>query len=492
MLPPINPSPAKRRPRPGILTRLRRWTRVMGPGLITGASDDDPSGIVTYTQAGSQFGLATLWTALITFPLMATMQGMAARIGLVTSQGLTGTLRMHYPKWVLYSMILFCFPATILNIGADIQSMGAVAHLLVPGIPAFTFSILFTGLLLFMIIRYPYQKMAGMLKWLCLALLTYLIVPFLVHPDWKSVLHRTVVPTVHMNKEFLSILVAILGTTISPYLFFWQATMEVEDLEHNGPKGGRPAKAGRPRRNRRPAKQAVAEAAGAHAGAAQGKRAASTSDDSGHPATHPGGQTRRKGVYVDKRILEDMRSDVNVGMLFSNLVTFFIILTAAAVLNSAGIKQIATVEQAASALKPLAGKVSYALFTIGVIGTGFLCIPVLAGSVSYMLAETFQFSMGLDKKFNEARRFYAVIIVSLVAGLCLQFFGVSAVDALIYTAILYGITSPVLIAVILHIGNNKTIMGKYTNSVLSNCLGFLTLILMTAAAAGLLYFTFFT
>ena len=178
-------------------------------------------------------------------------------------------------------------------------------------------------------------------------------------------------------------------------------------------------------------------------------------------------------------------------MLFSNVVTFFIILTAAAILHSAGVKQTNTVEQAASALKPLAGRLSYALFTIGVIGTGFLCIPVLAGSISYMLAETFQFSMGLDKKFNEAKRFYGVIIIACIAGLCLQIFGVSAVHALIYTAILYGVTSPVLIAVILHIANNKKIMGKYVNSRLSNWLGFMTLILMTAAAAGLLYFTFF-
>lgn len=447
---PPNPSPIKRRPRYILISRLRRWMRMLGPGLVTGASDDDPSGIVTYTQAGAQFGMATLWTALITFPLMATVQAMAARIGLVTSQGLTGTLRTHYPKWVLYAMILFCFPATVLNIGADIQSMGAVAHLLAPGIPAFLFSILFTALLLFMIIRYPYQKMAGLLKWFCLALLLYLIVPFLVHPDWKTVLRHTFIPTVRLNKDFLSILVAILGTTISPYLFFWQATMEVEDKQHNGRREG----------------QATMEV------------------EDKQPA---GG----KRIVVNKRVLDDMHSDVGVGMLFSNIVTFFVILTAGAVLFPAGIRNIDTVEQASQALKPLAGRLSYALFTVGVIGTGLLAIPVLAGSVSYMLAETFQFSMGLDKKFNEARRFYTVIIISMIAGLCMQLSGISSVRALLYTAILYGLTSPVLIAVILHIGNNKKIMGKYTNSRRSNWLGFLTLILMTAAAAGMLYFTFF-
>lgn len=414
-------------------SKLGRILKNLGPGLVTGASDDDPSGIVTYTQAGSQFGLSTLWTALLTFPLMAAMQGMAARIGLVTCQGLTGTLRTFYPRWLLYGMIVFCFPAVIMNIGADIQSMGAVANLLVPGIPAFSFCIFFTALLIYIIIKYPYQKMAAFLKWLCMGLLLYLVVPFLVHQDWKLIFRHTFVPDVHLNKEFLSILVAILGTTISPYLFFWQATMEVEDQQHQT-------------------------------------------------------KSKKKKIVVDKKMLDNMRSDVNLGMFASNLVMFFVILTAGSVLFTANIHQIDTVEQAAKALKPLAGNLSYVLFALGVIGTGFLAIPVLAGSVSYMLAETLQFSMGLDKKFNEAKRFYTVIIVSLVAGLCMQFFGLSPVKALLYTAILYGLTSPVLIAMILHIANNKKIMGEHTNSRFSNVLGFLTLILMTAAAVGLIWF----
>ncbi len=420
---------AKKKEAGGIKTILKN----LGPGLVTGASDDDPSGIVTYTQAGSQFGLATLWTALLTFPLMAAMQGMAARIGLVTSHGLTGTLRTYYPKWLLFFVLLFCFPAVILNIGADIQSMGAVTNLLLPAVPAFSASIFFTALLLFVIIRYPYQKMAGILKWLCVGLLLYLIVPFLVHPHWPQVARSTFIPVIHLDKNFLSILVAILGTTISPYLFFWQATMEVEDQQHS---------------------------------------------------------TKKKRIMVDKKTLDNMRSDVNIGMFFSNLVMFFVILTAGSVLFSAGIKNIDTVEQAAQALRPLAGNLSYILFAIGVIGTGLLAIPVLAGSLSYMLAETLQFSMGLDKKFNEAKRFYTVIIVSLIAGLCMQFSGLSPVKALLYTAILYGLTSPILIAVILHIGNNKKIMGEHTNTPFSNLLGFLTLILMTAAAVALVYFTF--
>jgi NRAMP (natural resistance-associated macrophage protein)-like metal ion transporter len=414
-------------------SRVQKLLKKLGPGLITGASDDDPSGIVTYAQAGAQFGLSTLWTALLTFPLMAAIQGMAARIGMVTSQGLTGTLKTHYPKIVLYGMILFCFPAVILNIGADIQSMGAVANLLFPRVPTFLFCIVFTGILLFVIIQYSYQKMAALLKWLCVALLFYLVIPFIVHPDWGAVARHTLIPSIRLDKEFLSILVAILGTTISPYLFFWQATMEAEDIEH----------------------------------------------------------MKRKRIFVNKRMLDDMKTDVNTGMFFSNLVMYFVILTAGVVLYGAGVKQIDTVEQAAHSLKPLVGHLSYLLFAIGVIGTGFLAIPVLAGCLSYILAETFNFSKGLDKKFYQAKPFYVMIVVSLVAGLCLQFLGITPVQALLYTAILYGLTAPVMIAVLLHIGNNKKIMGTHTNSVLSNILGWCTLLLMTAAAVGLIWTQFF-
>lgn len=428
----VTPS-TRRKQKQSKRSRLGKFLKTLGPGLVTGASDDDPSGIVTYAQAGAMYGLSTLWTALLTFPLMAAVQGMAARIGMVTSQGLTGTLKTHYPKWVLYSMILFSFPAVILNIGADIQSMGAVANLLIPAIPGFTYSILFTAVLIVVIIQYSYQRMAALLKWLCVGLLFYLVIPFLVHPDWGAVARHTFIPSVRMDKGFLSILVAILGTTISPYLFFWQATMEAEDMEH----------------------------------------------------------TTRKRIFVNKRMLDSMRKDVNLGMFFSNLVMYFVILTAGVVLYGAGVRQIDTVEQAAHSLKPLAGQLSYLLFAIGVIGTGFLAIPVLAGCVSYMLAETFNFSKGLDLKFYQARQFYGVIIVSLVAGLCLQFLGITPVQALLYTAILYGLTAPVMIALLLHIGNNQKIMGKNTNSVFSNLLGMLTLLLMTGAAVGLIWFQFF-
>lgn len=415
----------------GFINKVKKLFAILGPGLITGASDDDPSGIATYSQAGARFGFATLWTALITFPLMAAIQGICARIGIVTSQGLAKTLKTYYPKSLLYLVILLSFPAIALNIGADIQGMGAVTHLLFPKIPAFAFSFFFTFLLLVMIIKYSYQKVALILKWLCLILLSYLVVPFLVKPDWINIFRNTFIPTIHLDKQFFNILVAILGTTISPYLFFWQATMEAESIAH-----------------------------------------------------------QKRKIIVNKRVMGNMAKDVNWGMFLSNLIMYFIILTAGAVLYKAGIKQIDTVEQAAKALEPLAGRLSYLLFAIGVIGTGCLAIPVLAGSLSYIISESFNVKGGLDKKFNEARPFYITIIISLLIGLSLELLGISPVDALLYTAILYGLTAPVMIALILHIGNNKKIMGKFTNSKISNFLGFTTLVLMTAAAIAMIYFQF--
>jgi NRAMP (natural resistance-associated macrophage protein)-like metal ion transporter len=400
----------------------------LGPGLITGASDDDPSGIATYSQAGASYGLSTLWTAVIAFPLMASIQQMCARIGLVTSQGLTGTLKKYYPRPVLYLMVFFSFPSIVLNIGADIAGMGAVGNLLFPAIDATYFSVVFTILLLGLIIYLPYQRIAAILKYLCIVLLVYLIVPFLFKQDWIKILRSTFIPTIHFNKAYISILVGILGTTISPYLFFWQASMEVEEMKH-----------------------------------------------------------KKSHLVVNKRIIDDMKQDVDFGMSFSGLVMFFIILTTGTVLFNGGIHQIDTVEQAAMALKPLAGKAAYLLFALGVIGTGLLAIPVLSGSLSYIVTEAFGWEQGLDKKFHEAKAFYIIIAISLILGLSLNYIGISPVKALIYAAILYGLTAPVLIAIILHICNNKKVMGKYTNSKGANILGFVTLVLMTAAAVALIY-----
>ena len=410
---------------------LKKFWKKLGPGLVTGSSDDDPSGIATYSQAGALFGLSTLWSTLISFPLMAAIQEMCARIGLVTSLGLTGTLKQFYPKPVLYLMLLFSCPAIVLNIGADIAGMGAVGNLLFPSIDASYFSVFFTILLLIIIIYYPYQKIAAILKYLCVVLLVYLIVPFLFKQDWMAVLKATLVPEIIFDKEFLSILVAILGTTISPYLFFWQATMEVEEMRH-----------------------------------------------------------RKKHIMVDKKIIHEMKQDVDFGMGFSGVVAWFIILTTGTVLFNSGIHQIDTVEQAAKALRPVAGDFAYLLFAVGVIGTGLLAIPVLSGSLSYIFCETFGWKEGLDNKFHEAKPFYTIIAISLVLGLSLNYVGISPIQGLLYAAILYGITAPVLIAIILHICNNKTVMGKFTNGYKSNILGFATLLIMTTAALTMIYLQF--
>lgn len=411
--------------------KAKKILRILGPGLITGASDDDPSGIATYSQAGAQTGLATLWTALFTFPLMAAIQGMCARIGIVTREGLTVTLKRHYPRGILYLMLLMSIPAITLNIGADIQGMGAVANMIFPQVPPVVFSIAITVILMYIIVKFPYRKIAMVLKWLCVSLLLYVVVPFMVHQNWGDVMVHTLYPSIALTRDNMMIIVGILGTTISPYLFFWQATMEAEGIQHS---------------------------------------------------THK--------VMVDKVLLEEMRLDVNIGMLLSNAVMFFIILTAGSVLFPAGITHIDTVDQAARALQPLAGNLTYLIFATGVIGTGLLAIPVLAGAQSYMLAETLGWVEGLDKTFSQARPFYISVIISLLVGVSLDVLGVSPVKSLLYTAVLYGLTAPVLIAIILHIGNNKKIMGQNTNSILSNILGVITLVLMSCAAAGLIYTLF--
>src|SRR5471030_2125579 len=412
--------------------RLKAFLKSLGPGLITGASDDDPSGIATYSQVGAQFGFSMLWTALVTFPLMAVIQEICARIGLVTTNGLTATLKDYYLRWVLWLMILFSFPAIILNIGADIASMGAAAHMLFPQVAAFLFSSVFTLLIIVAIIRYPYQKIAAILKWFCITLLIYLIVPFFTKFSWLEVLKSTFIPKIQLNKNYINMLVAILGTTISPYLFFWQATMESEDEKSGaGP------------------------------------------------------------VVVNKKVLTTMRKDVDAGMFFSNLVMFFIILTCGAVLYPNGIRQIDTVEQAAKALQPIAGNMAYWLFAIGIVGTGFLAIPVLSGSLSYMAAETFSWQEGLDKKYFQAKPFYGVIILSTIVGLLINLFGISPIQGLIYSGILYGLTAPVIILIIMHISNNKKIMGVHVNSRWSNGWGYTTLVLMSVAAVALIYFQFF-
>ncbi|MBK8341562.1 MAG: divalent metal cation transporter [Flavobacteriales bacterium] len=411
------------------LDRIKRSWALLGPGLITGASDDDPSGIATYTQAGARFGPQLLWTAVVTYPLMVAIQGMCARIGIVTGQGLMGTIKRHYPKPLMYVVLCISFPSIVLNIGADIAGMGAVGNLLFPRVPAALFSIAFTGILLYAIIVWSYARIAKVLKWLCIVLFSYILIPFLIDTDWPAVLSSTVLPTFTNDAAYFMALVGILGTTISPYLFFWQASMEVEEqLEWH--------------------------------------------------------------LVVDKKLIHNVELDVRSGMLYTNIVFYFIILAAGTVLFNAGVHDIDTVEEAARALKPLAGDMAYALFALGVIGTGFLAIPVLGGALSYMMAEAFDWPEGLNKKFHQARGFYITLVVSLLIGLGINFIGISPIKALIWTAVLYGLTAPVLIAVILRVCNNRRIMGRFVNDRWTNMAGILTLLIMTAAAIALLYYQF--
>ena len=404
--------------------------KFIGPGLITGASDDDPSGIATYSQAGAAFGLATLWTTILTIPLMIAVQEMCARIGLVTAQGLTGIIKRNYPAPVLWVIVLLSFPAIILNIGADLAGMGAVANLLLPEVPASVFSIIIGISITYLTVALPYRKISNILRWLCLSLLCYLLVPFLAEVDWRSMLRNTLIPTITWDKAYMSIIVALLGTTISPYLFFWQTSMEVEEV------------------------------------------------------------TERK-LVVDKYVINGMKTDVRIGMMFSNLVAYFIILTSGTVLFQAGMHDIETVEQAAQALRPLAGDLTYVLFAAGVMGTGLLAVPVLAGSLSYMVSEAFGWKEGLNKKFREAKGFYLVMVFSILSASLVNILGISPMHVLILTAVVYGVTAPVLIGIILHICNNRLIMGDNVNNRWTNVLGTLALLLMAAAAVLLLYFQFF-
>jgi hypothetical protein len=399
--------------------------KLFGPGLITGASDDDPSGIATYSQAGAQFGLNTLWTAVFTFPLMAALQEMCARIGLVTKKGLIGTIKIYYPNWLVIIIVFISFLAIVLNIGADLAGMGAVANLLFPSIPSTVFSTLIGILISYYIVVLPYAKIAFYLKWFCLSLLCYIIVPFLTEQQWGKIIKATFMPHLIWDHSYILIIIGILGTTISPYLFFWQTSIEVEEV-------------------------------------------------------------RERKLVVDKKIFHGMRNDIKTGIFFSNLVFYFIILSTGTVLHDSGIKEIETVDQAALALRPLAGELTYLLFAVGVLGTGMLAIPVLAGSVSYMVSEAFNLEEGLNKKFHEAKGFYIIMIFSIFIAMSINFMGFSPVKALVATAIIYGLTAPLIIFVILLVSNNKKIMGEHRNSKMSNFLGITAFIIMICAGLILL------
>ncbi len=413
---------------------MTQWWKKLGPGLITGASDDDPSGIATYSLAGARTGYRMLWMSLYTIPLMVAVQEMCARIGLVSGEGLAGTIRRHYGRALLFPVAILLIGANTLNVGADLRGMASSAALVLP-VPEWCLAAIFALAIVLLMIYFPYWKIARVLKWLTLSLLTYIAAAFVTHQDWIGILTSTLLPRFGNLKEDAAIAVAVLGTTISPYLFFWMASEEVEERD-------------------------------AH--------------------------EERHGSYeVTDATLKEMREDVSWGMVFSNLIMLFIIATSASVFFGHGLDANASVADIASALKPLAGNASFLLFALGVVGTGFLAIPVLAGSSAYVLAEACGVRGGLSKRLRDAKIFYFTIILSGLAGFLIALTGYGAVFLLYATAIVYGVISPILIAVILHIANNRAIMRQYVNGRVTNLLGAATLIVMTAAV-GLLALTSFS
>lgn len=412
------------------MKKIKKFFSSLGPGLITGASDDDPSGIATYSIAGASAKYSTLWTVLFTFPLMSAIQEMSARIGMVTGRGLVGVMRLHYPRALLYAIAFLVVGANIINIGADIGGMAAASNLLL-NINPLIFGAVYTVFIVGTMIFIPYHTFVKYLKWLTLALFTYIFTAVITQQDWVQVLKSTILPKFSLDAKYLTLIVAIFGTTISPYLFFWQASEEVEEIEEE-------------------------------------KRV-----------------RKLKRHIVTKHELRNMRGDVTAGMFFSNIVMFFIIATTASTLFANGIHDIKTADQAAAALRPLAGDASSLLFTLGIVGTGLLAIPVLAGSAAYALTEAFGWSEGLNKNFREAKAFYLIIAASIIVGFFMNILGINPFSALFMTAVIYGIISPILILLLLHMANKSSIMGTHRNGYVSNTLGIIALLIMSGAVVGL-------
>ena len=404
--------------------------RSIGPGVITGAADDDPSGIATYSVAGAQMGNRLLWTALITWPLMAAVQMMCARIGKVTGQGLAGNFKQRFPRWVLLAFVIALLAANTINIAADLAGMADAAAML-SGINSRWFVIVFALFISWATIRLQYDQIASVLKWLVLVLFAYPITAFVAGADWGQVLRATLVPSMPRGRDEWATLVAILGTTISPYLFFWQASEEVEEEKSAG-------------------QNTLAQRRG---------------------ATH--------------RELDLRNIDVGVGAFFSNLVMFFIILTTAITLNQHGITKIETARQAAEALRPFAGNFAATLFTLGIVGVGFLAIPTLAGSAAYAFAETLGWQQGLNKKLRQARWFYALILASTCVGVALDFIGINPVKALYWTAVINGLLAPFLLVAILIVAADKKLMQGQPSSRLGWAVVAVTTVAMFAAGVAM-------
>ena len=409
--------------------RGRGYFQRVGPGLITGAADDDPSGIGTYSQVGAAFGFTLLWSTLVALPLAIAVQEATARLGLSSGQGLASLIRREFPKWVLYLALVLVVGANSFNIGADLGSMAAATRLIIP-LPHLLLVVLFTAGMAFLEVVVSYHKYSRVLRWLCVSLLSYIVVLFIVNVDWRDVLHGLLIPRFTFEKATVAALIALFGTTISPYLFFWQTSEEVEELREHG----------------------------------------TTTPDKEHWGGH----------------LRAMRGDVFAGMSSGVFVMFAIMVTSAATLGKAGITQIGTAEEAAMALEPLAGSAAKYLFAIGIVGTGLLAVPVLAGSTSYALAETFGWREGLSMKMTQAKAFYAVIIGSMFLGLGMNVAGLDPVRSLYWSAIMNGLAAPPLIVMILILSRRKHVMGEHTSGRISTA--FVAIAAALSSALPALYF----
>ena len=409
---------------------VRRFFSVLGPGLITGAADDDPSGIATYSIAGAQTGTSLLWTAFITWPLMGCVQFMCARIGMVTGTGLAATLKQKFPRWVLVIFAAALFAANTINVGADLAGMSDAAGMLAR-FNSHWFVVLFGIAIAYSTVHFRYFQIAKTLKWLALFLFAYVITAFVIQPDWRAVLRDTFVPSWPKGHDAWQNLVAILGTTISPYLFFWQASEEVEEEK------------------------------------AMGRR-----------------MLRQREGVTGKEI-NDRKLDVGTGTFFSNIVMYFIILTCALTLHVHGMRDVVTSKQAAEALKPLAGSLAYTLYTVGLIAVGFLAVPTLTGSSAYAFAETFHWREGLDLPFKSGHYFYGVVILSTLLGIGMDFAGINPIKALFWTAIINGLLAPFLLVGILIAAADRKLMKNQPSSWLSRIVVGITIFVMLGAGAAM-------
>ena len=410
------------------MKRLKKLLKIIGPGFVTGAADDDPSGISTYSQTGAIFGFSQLWISLYSFPFMVLIQEMCGRIGLVTGKGLAGVIKTHYSKPILYVATSMLVITNTVNIGADLGAMATSAKMLV-GLPTIFWLCLITLVILFLEIFVNYKTYSKILKYLALSLFAYVLTAFIVKPDWGMILKSTVIPQIKFSGDYLLNVVAILGTTISPYLFFWQAAQEVEEEITKG----------------------------------------KISDiGTGKPK-------------ITKKNITNMNMDTVLGMVFSQTIMFCIIITTAATLHANGIDKIGTAAQAAEALRPIAGDFAYLLFAIGIIGTGLLAVPVLAGASAYALSETTGLKAGLSKKTKRAPGFYGIIVASTFIGMLISWWGIDPIKALYYAAALNGLMAPPLMVLIILIANNKKIMGNYVNNKIANIGGWIIVTVMSIA-----------